>query len=138
MEEKKNSAVNVEDVESDAMESMLQFIYTGERSLRCSGHDRFMFTAKLDFLESASMELASRLLAAADKYSLPRLKVCLKRYQISALSMLRTDLRCVFTSALLTHQYILHQVACEECLSTRLTVENACEVQLKVFLQMIL
>ena len=29
MEEKKNSAVNVEDVESDAMESMLQFIYTG-------------------------------------------------------------------------------------------------------------
>jgi len=77
MEEKKNSAVNVEDVESDAMESMLQFIYT----------------AKLDFLESASMELASRLLAAADKYSLPRLKV-----------------------------------ACEECLSTRLTVENACEV----------
>merc|ERR1719239_8411 len=55
----KNSAVNVEDVESDAMESMLQFIYT----------------AKLDFLESASMELASRLLAAADKYSLPRLKL---------------------------------------------------------------
>ena len=32
MEEKKNSAVNVEDVESDAMESMLQFICTGERS----------------------------------------------------------------------------------------------------------
>ena len=29
MEEKKNSAVNVEDVESDAMESMLHFIYTG-------------------------------------------------------------------------------------------------------------
>ena len=42
MEEKKNSAVNVEDVESDAMESMLQFIYTGERSLRCSGHVGFM------------------------------------------------------------------------------------------------
>ena len=31
MEEKKNSAVNVEDVESDAMESMLHFIYTGGR-----------------------------------------------------------------------------------------------------------
>ena len=30
---------------------------------------------KLDFLESASMELASHLLAAADKYALPRLKV---------------------------------------------------------------
>ena len=29
MEEKKNSAVNVEDVEADAMESMLHFIYTG-------------------------------------------------------------------------------------------------------------
>ena len=33
MEEKKNSAVNVEDVESDAMESMLHFIYTGGRLL---------------------------------------------------------------------------------------------------------
>ena len=33
MKEKKNSAVNVEDVESDAMESMLHFIYTGERFL---------------------------------------------------------------------------------------------------------
>ena len=31
MEEKKNSAVNVEDVESDAMASMLHFIYTGGR-----------------------------------------------------------------------------------------------------------
>ena len=29
MKEKKNSAVNVEDVEADAMESMLHFIYTG-------------------------------------------------------------------------------------------------------------
>ena len=31
MEEKKNSAVNVEDVESNAMESMLHFMYTGGR-----------------------------------------------------------------------------------------------------------
>ena len=30
MEEKKNSAVNVEDVESDAMERMLHYIYSGE------------------------------------------------------------------------------------------------------------
>jgi len=77
MEEKKNSAVKVEDVEGDAMEKLLHFIYT----------------SKLDFLDSISFELAARVLAAADKYELPRLKV-----------------------------------ACEECLSTRLTVENACEV----------
>ena len=32
-------------------------------------------SGKLDFLEFASMELASHLLAAADKYALPRLKV---------------------------------------------------------------
>merc|ERR1719282_516487 len=77
MEEKKNSAVKVEDVEGDAMEKLLHFIYT----------------SKLDFLDTISFELAARVLAAADKYELPRLKV-----------------------------------ACEECLSTRLTVENACEV----------
>jgi len=77
MEERKNSAVKVEDVEGDAMEKLLHFIYT----------------SKLDFLDSISFELAARVLAAADKYELPRLKV-----------------------------------ACEECLSTRLTVENACEV----------
>ena len=83
MEEKKNSAVKVEDVEGDAMEKLLHFIYT----------------SKLDFLDSISFELAARVLAAADKYELPRLKV-----------------------------------ACEECLSTRLTVENACEVLLLKFL----
>merc|ERR550534_759020 len=77
MEEKKNSAVKVEDVEGDAMEKLLHFIYT----------------SKLDFLDAISFELAARVLAAADKYELPRLKV-----------------------------------ACEECISTRLTVENACEV----------
>ena len=56
MEEKKNSRVEVKDVEADVMAEMLRFIYTG-RTATC--------------LET----MAADLLAAADKYALERLKV---------------------------------------------------------------
>jgi len=75
MEEKRSSRVEVEDVEADVMREMLRFIYTGGIS------------------GLKDIPTVSHLLAAADKYSLPRLKV-----------------------------------ACEEVLSTGLTVENVCEV----------
>jgi len=55
MEEKKNSRVEVKDVDPDVMAEMLRFIYTGR-------------TAALD-------QMAAELLAAADKYALERLKV---------------------------------------------------------------
>ena len=55
MEEKKNSRVEVKDVDPDVMAEMLRFIYTGR-------------TAALD-------TMAAELLAAADKYALERLKV---------------------------------------------------------------
>ena len=54
MEEKKNSRVEVKDVDPDVMAEMLRFIYTGR-------------TASLD-------TMAADLLAAADKYALERLK----------------------------------------------------------------
>ena len=106
MKEKKNSAVNVEDVEADAMESMLHFIYTGERySSFHSGPlllDLSQFqssevlkigicSGKLDFMEFASMELASHLLAAADKYALPRLKVLRYMHNVSMLCRALSD-----------------------------------------------
>jgi len=56
MEEKKNSRVEVKDVESDVMAEMLRFIYTGKTA------------TSLD-------TTAADLLAAADKYALERLKV---------------------------------------------------------------
>ena len=56
MEEKKNSRVEVKDVEPDVMAELLRFIYTGKTA------------ANLD-------NMAADLLAAADKYALERLKV---------------------------------------------------------------
>ena len=57
MEEKKNSRVEVKDVEPDVMAELLRFIYTGK-------------TTKLD-------ELVGDLLAAAEKYQVEQLKkVC--------------------------------------------------------------
>jgi len=56
MEEKKNSRVEVKDVEADVMAEMLRFIYTGRTA------------TSLD-------TMAADLLAAADKYALERLKV---------------------------------------------------------------
>jgi len=56
MEEKKNSRVEVKDVEADVMAEMLRFIYTGKTA------------TSLD-------TTAADLLAAADKYALDRLKV---------------------------------------------------------------
>ena len=55
MEEKKNSRVEVKDVEPEVMAELLRFIYTGK-------------TATID-------SMAAELLAAADKYALERLKV---------------------------------------------------------------
>ena len=86
MEEKRSSRVEVEDVEADVMREMLRFIYTGGIS------------------GLKDIPTVSHLLAAADKYSLPRLKV---------------------SPAALSPGL---QVACEEVLSTGLTVENVCEV----------
>ena len=56
MEEKKNSRVEVKDVEPEVMAELLRFIYTGKTA------------ANLD-------TMAADLLAAADKYALERLKV---------------------------------------------------------------
>ena len=56
MEEKKNSRVEVKDVEPDVIAELLRFIYTGKTA------------ANLD-------NMAADLLAAADKYALERLKV---------------------------------------------------------------
>jgi len=56
MEEKKNSRVEVKDVEPEVMAELLRFIYTGKTA------------ANLD-------NMAADLLAAADKYALERLKV---------------------------------------------------------------
>ena len=56
MEEKKNSRVEVKDVEPEVMAELLRFIYTGKTA------------ANLD-------SMAADLLAAADKYALERLKV---------------------------------------------------------------
>ena len=55
MEEKKNSRVEVKDVEPEVMAELLRFIYTG----------------KVTTIDS----MAAELLAAADKYALERLKV---------------------------------------------------------------
>ena len=59
MEEKKNSRVEVKDVEPEVMAELLRFIYTGKTA------------ANLD-------TMAADLLAAADKYALERLKVNIK------------------------------------------------------------
>lgn len=56
MEEKKNSRVEVKDVEPEVMAELLRFIYTGKTA------------TNLD-------SMAAELLAAADKYALERLKV---------------------------------------------------------------
>ena len=48
-------------------------------------------SGKLDFMEFASMELASHLLAAADKYALPRLKVLRYMHNVSMLCRALSD-----------------------------------------------
>ena len=70
MEEKKNSRVEVKDVEPEVMAELLRFIYTGKTA------------ANLD-------NMAADLLAAADKYALERLKVRLN-HQI-LISIVVTD-----------------------------------------------
>lgn len=72
MEEKKNSRVEVKDVEPDVMAELLRFIYTGKTA------------ANLD-------NMAADLLAAADKYALERLKVsryCTKILNLTHLTMI--------------------------------------------------
>lgn len=73
MEEKKNSRVEVKDVEPEVMAELLRFIYTGKTA------------ANLD-------NMAADLLAAADKYALERLKVGLK---ISKLEKYKNFIFCL-------------------------------------------
>ena len=61
MEEAKHGRVEVKDVDSEVMDQMLRFIYTG----------------KAPDLE----RMAAELLAAADKYALDRLKVGEKQFR---------------------------------------------------------
>ena len=63
MEEAKHNRVEVKDVDSEVMDQMLRFIYTG----------------KAPDLE----RMAAELLAAADKYALDRLKVIYSHHFIS-------------------------------------------------------
>ena len=63
MEEAKHGRVEVKDVDSEVMDQMLRFIYTG----------------KAPDLE----RMAAELLAAADKYALDRLKVGKKQFRAS-------------------------------------------------------
>ena len=64
MEEAKHNRVDVKDVDSEVMDQMLRFIYTG----------------KAPDLE----RMAAELLAAADKYALDRLKVNIFRSRLNA------------------------------------------------------
>ena len=66
MEEAKHNRVEVKDVDSEVMDQMLRFIYTG----------------KAPDLE----RMAAELLAAADKYALDRLKVIYPAKVLAAMS----------------------------------------------------